>query len=215
VGSIGAIVSTIVTGLTPFKSYHRMIHRRAGEGDAWILMAVITIDFRASIHNRNVGAIWVIGYIHYARSACGMAAASLAAARHAGVVEARGIGKGYRAMAGTAVRTRHNMVCRFTGGAANSAAMTVRTCLPGHFGAAVIEGAASKRCRCWRMSDVAGRTVTRCRYMVLRLPRRIHAIVTGRAGAGQCAIYAAPIQGRVVEGRGKTASGFMAILASS
>jgi hypothetical protein len=49
--------------------------------------------------------------------------------------------------------------------------------------------------------------------MALRLPCRIHAIVAGRAGIGQCVIYAPRIQCRVVEGRGKTASGFMAILA--
>jgi hypothetical protein len=208
-------MSAIVTGLTAFEGYYRMIHRRAGEAYTGIFVATVTIGFRASVNNRNVGAIWVIGYIHYARSACGMATATLTAARHAGVVEARGIGKGYRAMAGTAVSVRHNMVCRFAGGAEDGASMTVCTRLPGHFGAAVIEGAPSKGCRCWRMSDVAGRTVTRGRYMVLRFTRRIHAIVTGRAGVGQCAIYATPIQCRVVEGRGKTASGFMAILARS
>ena len=205
----------IVTGLTAFEGYHRMIHRRAGEAYAGIFVATVTIGFRASVNNRNVGAIWIIGYIHNTRSGCGMAAASLAAARHTGVVKARGIGKGYRAMAGTAVSIRHNMVCRFTGGAENSAAMTVRTRLPGHFGAAVIEGAPSKGCRCWRMADVAGRTVARGRYMLLRFTRRIHAIVAGRTGIGQRAIYAPRIQCRVVEARGKTASGCMAILAYS
>ena len=51
--------------------------------------------------------------------------------------------------------------------------------------------------------------------MAMRLPCRINAIVTGRAGVGQCVIYAPHIQRRVVEGRGKTASGCMAILAHS
>ena len=51
--------------------------------------------------------------------------------------------------------------------------------------------------------------------MLLRLPCRIHAIVTGRAGVGQCVIYAPHIQCRVIEGRGKTTAGFMAILACS
>jgi hypothetical protein len=208
-------MSAIVAGLTAFEGYYRMIHRRAGEAYAWIFVATVTIGFRTGVHNRNMGPIRVIGYIRYTRSACGMAATSLTAARYTGVVKARGIGKGYRTMARTAVRTRHNMVCRFAGGTENSAAMTVRACLPGHFGTAVIEGAPSKRCRCWRMSDVAGRTVARGRYMVLRFTRRIYAIVTGRAGIGQCAVCATPIQCRVVEGRGKTASGGVAILAHS
>ena len=135
---------TIVTGLTPFKGYHRVIHRRVGEGAAWILMAVVTIDFRARIHNRNVGTVWIIGYIRHARSACCMAAASLTAARYAGVIEGCGICKRCRRMARTAVRTRHNMVCRFASGAENSAAMTVRTRLTGHFRAIMIEGTPSK-----------------------------------------------------------------------
>ena len=49
--------------------------------------------------------------------------------------------------------------------------------------------------------------------MGLRLPCRIHAVVTSRTGISQCAIHATRIQCRVVEGRGKTASGFVAILA--
>jgi len=48
--------------------------------------------------------------------------------------------------------------------------------------------------------------------MVLRLPGRIHAIVTGRARISQCAICATTSQSRVVEARGKTAAGLMAIL---
>ena len=147
---------TIVTGLTPFEGYHRVIHGRVGEGNAWILMAVVTIDFRTRVNNRNVGAIWVIGYIRHAGRACCMAACCLAAARHAGVVKARGIGKRYRAMARTAVRARHNMVCRFAGGTEDGAAMTVGARLPNRFRTAVIEGAPSKRCRCRRISDVAG-----------------------------------------------------------
>jgi len=151
---------TIVTGLAPFEGYYSVIHRRAGEADAGIFVATVTIGFRASVNNRNVGAIRVIGYIRHARSACGMAAGRLTAARDAGVVKARGIGKCFRGMTRTAVRTRHNMVCRFTGGAENGAAMTVRTRLPGHFRATVIEGAPSKRCRCWRVTDVTNRAVT-------------------------------------------------------
>jgi len=206
---------TIVTGLTPFKGHHRMIHRRVGEGRTWVLMAAVTIDFHARVNNRNMGAIWIIGYIRHTGIACRMAAGSLTAARHAGVVEGRGIGKRCRGMARTAVRTCHNMVCRFAGGAEDGATMTVSTRLPGHFGAAVIEGASGKRYRCWGISDVAGRTVARGRYMALRLSCRIHAIVAGRAGIGQCAIYAACNQCRVVEGRGKTAPGFVAILTHS
>jgi hypothetical protein len=91
--------------------------------------------------------------------------------------------------------------------------MTVRTRLSRHFGATVIEGATSKRCRCWRVSDVTDRAVTRGRHMALRLPSRIRAVVTGRAGIGQCAICASPSQCRVVEARGKAATGLMAILA--
>ena len=73
-----------------------------------------------------------------------MAAGILTAGGYAGVVEARGIGKRYRRMARTAVRARHNMVCRFAGGGEDGTVMTVRTCFPGHFGAAVIEGAPGK-----------------------------------------------------------------------
>jgi hypothetical protein len=121
-----------------------MIHRSAGKTDTWIRMAAVTIDFSASINNRNVGTIRVIGYIRDARSAYRMAAGSLTAARHASVVETSGIGKGYRGMARTAVRARHNMVYRLAGGAEDGTAMTIRTRLPGHFGSAVIEGASSK-----------------------------------------------------------------------
>ena len=144
-----------------------------------------------------------------------MAAGILTAGGYTGVVEARGIGKRYRGMARTAVRTRHNMVCRFAGGGKDGAVMTVRTCLPGHFRATVVVCAPGKGCRSRRMIDVTGRTVTRGRYMVLRLPCRVHAIVTGRTGVGQCLIYAPCIQCCVVESRGKTASGFMTILACS
>jgi len=215
VGAVSAIMFTIVTGLAAFEGYHRMIHRRAGKAYAGIFMAIVTIDFGAGINNRNMGAIRVIGYIHYAGCTCGMAAASLTAARYAGVVEARGIGKGSGGMARTAVRARHDMGCRLAGGSEDGTVMTVRARLSGHFGSAVIEGAPSKRCRSWRIADVAGRTVARGRYMVMGLPCRIHAIVTGRAGVGQCVIYTPHIQCRMVEGRGKTASGFMTILAYS
>ena len=133
-----------VAGLTPFKAYHRMIHSRVSEGGTWILMAAVTIDFHARINNRNVGAIRVVGYIRHARSACCMAAASLTAARYAGVIEGCGICKRCRRMARTAVRTRHNMVCRFASGAENSAAMTVRARLPGHFRAAMIKATPNK-----------------------------------------------------------------------
>jgi len=47
--------------------------------------------------------------------------------------------------------------------------------------------------------------------MVLRLTRGIYTIVTGRAG--QSVIYTSRIQCRMVEARGKTASGLMAVLA--
>ena len=47
--------------------------------------------------------------------------------------------------------------------------------------------------------------------MVLRLTRRIYAIVTGRAG--QSVIDTSRIQRRMIEARGKTASGLMAVLA--
>jgi hypothetical protein len=113
VGRISPIMCTIVTGLTAFEGYHRMIHRRAGEADAWIRVAAVTIDFRATVNNRYVGTIRIIGYISHTRSACCMAAGRLTAARHAGVVEARGVGKRYRCMACTAVRARHDMVSRF------------------------------------------------------------------------------------------------------
>ena len=46
--------TTRVTGLTRFKRDHRMIHRRVGEGATRILMTTVTIDFRATIYNRNV-----------------------------------------------------------------------------------------------------------------------------------------------------------------
>lgn len=107
----------IVTGLTPLKGHHRVIHRSAGEADPWISMAVVTADFRAAVGNRNVGAIRVIGYIRHAGSACCMAAGRLTAACHAGVIEARGVGKRNRGMTRTAVRACHNMGCRFSGGA--------------------------------------------------------------------------------------------------
>jgi len=47
--------------------------------------------------------------------------------------------------------------------------------------------------------------------MVLRFARRIHAIVTGRTGIGQCAIYSSKC--RVIESRGEAATGLMTILA--
>ena len=47
--------------------------------------------------------------------------------------------------------------------------------------------------------------------MILRLPRCIHTIMTG--SAGQPVVYPPRIQCRVVEARGKTAAGLMAILA--
>jgi hypothetical protein len=155
VGRISAIMCTIVAGLTPFKAYHRMIHSRVSEGGAWILMAAVTIDFRARVNNRNVGAIRIIGYIRHAGIARRMAAGSLAAACYAGVIEGRGIGKRCRGMARAAVRTGHNMVCRFARGTEDGAAMTVRTRLPSHFGATMIEGPPGKRCRRRRISDVA------------------------------------------------------------
>ena len=43
---IASIVMAIVTTLTPFKTYHRMIHRRIGKGAARTLMATVTVDFR-------------------------------------------------------------------------------------------------------------------------------------------------------------------------
>ena len=204
---------TVVTGLAAFKAYHRMIHRCVGEGAAGILMAAITIGFRAGVNDRDVGAIRVIAYIRYTRSARSMAAGGLAAVGHACVVEGRGSGERRRGMAGPAVRARHNMVRRFAGGAEDGAAMTVGTRLTGHFGAAVFESASRKLCRCWWMSGVAGRTVARGWHMVLRLARCIRAIVTGCAGSGQCVIDVAHIQCRVIEGRGKVTAGFMAILA--
>ena len=85
-----------------------------------------------------------------------MAAGILTAGGYAGVVEACGIGKRYRGMARTAVRARHDMVCRFAGGGKDGAVMTVRTCLTGHFGAAMVKCAPGKGCRSRRMCDVAG-----------------------------------------------------------
>lgn len=46
---IRTIMIPIVTGLTRFKGDHRVIHGRIGEGTTRILMAIVTIDFRAAI----------------------------------------------------------------------------------------------------------------------------------------------------------------------
>ena len=89
--------------------------------------------------------------------------------------------------------------------------MAVHALLSIHFGAAVIECAPGKRRRCWRITNVANYAITRGWHMVLRLPGCIHSIMTGRTG--KPVVYASHIQCRVVEARGKTASGLMAILA--
>ena len=56
----------IVTALACRKGNHRMIHCRIGEGPARILMAIVTIDLRTSIHDWNMGfRIRIICYIHH------------------------------------------------------------------------------------------------------------------------------------------------------
>jgi len=89
--------------------------------------------------------------------------------------------------------------------------MAVHALLSIHFRATVIECATRKRRSCWRISRVANNAITYCRHMVLRLARCIHAIMTG--SAGQSVVYSPRIQCSVVEARGKTTSGLMAILA--
>ena len=140
-----------------------------------------------------------------------MATRILAAAHPPRVIEARGRFKGGSGMACTTVRARHYMVwlCTFTGG--DDTVVTVHTLLSSHFRTTVIEGPPGKRRRCWRITNVANYAITRGWHMVLRLPGCIHSIMTGRTG--KPVVYASHIQCRVVEARGKTATGLMAILA--
>ena len=51
---IRPIMIAVVTGLTRFEGDHRMIHGGIGEGAARILVAIVTIDFRTAVQDRNV-----------------------------------------------------------------------------------------------------------------------------------------------------------------
>ena len=137
-----------------------------------------------------------------------MAARRLAAACHSRMIKARGIGESDSCMARTAILICRNMRWCFSSG--DEAIVAVHALLSIHFRAAVIEGATGKRRCCWRISCVAIDAITYCWHMVLRLPRCIHAIMTG--SAGQSVVYSPGIQCRVVEACGKTAARLMAIL---
>lgn len=129
-GRVRTIMIAIVTALTCRKGHHRMNHCRIGEGAARILMAVVTIDFRAPVHDRNMRfRIRVIGDIHHAWCARGMATRGLAATGRPGVIEARGRFKGGSGMACTAVRARDHMVwlCIFTQRAEDGAVVAIHT----------------------------------------------------------------------------------------
>ena len=63
---IRTIMCTIVTILTRFKGDHRMVHGRSSEVTTRILMATVTIDFHATVLDRDMWErIGVIGDIHH------------------------------------------------------------------------------------------------------------------------------------------------------
>ena len=93
-----------------------MIHGCIGEGTARILVTIITIGFRCTVHNWDMclsGRILVIADTLRICTAFVMATRSLAATRHPGMVEGDSIGKVNRIVARTAILRRHLMCWRF------------------------------------------------------------------------------------------------------
>ena len=103
---IGAIIIFAMTGFARFKGHDRMIHCRIGEGTARTLMAIVTIYFRATVHNRNVSTIRVIRHIHYIGIAIRVATRALATAGHSRMIEAGGRFKGGGAVARATVSNK-------------------------------------------------------------------------------------------------------------